>query len=116
MLEHTALTELRCGIRKRIEEDSRVLHELRSDVRPLAQQQHRIRPRSATAVSLVATDGGNNQVRFDPFLIQLVRVVDSNRNELRREVISPTIPIDDLDRRHLSAGIATQFRDLSTRP
>ena len=104
MLEHTALTELRCDIRKRIEEDSRVLHELRSDVRPLAQQQHRIRPRSATAVSLVATDGGNNQVRFDPFLIQLVRVVDSNRNELRREVISPTIPIDDLDRRHLSAG------------
>ena len=104
MLEHTALTELRCDIRKRIEEDSRVLNELRSDVRPLAQQQRRIRPRSATAVSLVATDGGNNQVRFDPFLIQLVRVVDSNRNELRREVISPTIPIDELDHRHLNAG------------
>jgi hypothetical protein len=50
-------------------------------VRPLRDQVRRIQPRGTTALSLVATNGGNYRVQFDPFLAQLVWVVDSSNNE-----------------------------------
>ncbi len=103
MLDSSALASLQREIREQIVEDSRVLEELREEVRGLSGTQRPIRPRSTTAVSLVATDGGNNQLRFDPFLVQLVRVVDSNRNELCLEVTSPTIPIATLDARQFDS-------------
>lgn len=103
MLDSSALADIRAHIRERLGEDSRILDELRSDVRFLADRQRRIRPRAATAVSLVATDGGNNQLRFDPFLIQLVRVVDSNQRQRCLEVISPSMPINKLNRLQLDA-------------
>ena len=121
MLDSSALADIRAHIRERLGEDSRILKELRSDVRSLAERQRRIRPRAATAVSLVATDGGNNQLRFDPFLIQLVRVVDSNQNQRCLEVISPTMPIDKLNRRQLDAEgnpqgpLGRMMRDLGVR-
>jgi hypothetical protein len=49
---------------------------------------------------MVGTDGGNNELRFDPFLVQIIRVVDSNRNELWLEVVTPTTPIAELNSRH----------------
>ena len=36
----------------------------------------RIQPRTTTSISLVGTDGGNNKIQYDPFLIQLIRVVE----------------------------------------
>lgn len=103
MLDSSALANLQREIREQIKEDSRILEKLREEVRLLSGTQRPIRPRSATAVSLVATDGGNNQLHFDPFLVQLVRVVDSNRNELCLEVTSPTIPIAALDTRQFDS-------------
>src|SRR5262249_6362059 len=76
-----------------------ILDELRADIRPLRDATRRIQPRATTAISLVATDGGNNRIEFDPFLIQLVRVVDSSQNELCLEVITPTSDIQALNRR-----------------
>ena len=58
-----------------------------------------IHPRATTSISLVATDGGNNQLEFDPFLIQLIRVVDSSENEYVLEAVSPTTPVDVLTAR-----------------
>jgi hypothetical protein len=104
MIDEAAYRRIRDEIGRRIATDSAILEELRADVRPLAAQARRIHARTAASVSLVATDGGNNQFRFDPFLIQLVRVVDSNDNELCLEAVSPTTPIADLDARQFNSA------------
>src|SRR5687768_13428373 len=85
----------------RIVEDRVVLERLRAEVRPLRDGVRRIQPRSTTAVSLVGTDGGDNSIPFDPFLIELVRIVDSSSNEYCLEAITPTTPMGELAARHL---------------
>jgi hypothetical protein len=65
--------------------------------------QRRVQPRATTSISLVGTDGGNNQLQFDPFLIQLVRVVDSSNNEYCLEAVSPTTEISSLDGRQFKS-------------
>ena len=62
--------------------------------------------RQTTAVSLVGTDGGNNRIEFDPFMAQVIRVVDSSNNEYCLEVVTPTSDLAALSRRHLDAGAA----------
>src|SRR4029450_13124221 len=73
--------------------DRVLLDELRAEVRPLRSATRRIQPRSTTSIALVGTDGGNNRIQFDPFLIQLIRVVDSSNNEYCLEAITPTTDI-----------------------
>jgi hypothetical protein len=51
----------------------------------------------------VGTDGGNNQIRFDPFLVQLIRVVDSSNNEYCMEAVSPTTPVVELSKRQFDS-------------
>lgn len=102
MLEPASQTALRDEITRQIREDQALLAELRAEVRPLVSQTRRISPRSATSISLVAADGGNNQLRFDPFLVQLVRVVDSSNNEYCLEAVSPTMSVSDLSARQFA--------------
>ena len=87
--------DLRAQIAERIAGDRGLLDQLRAEVRPLRPEVRRIQPRTTTAISLVGTDGGNNAIPFDPFLIQLVRVVDSSRNEYCLEAISPTTRVNE---------------------
>ena len=101
MIDPQSLETLAQELRRCMESDRCVLEELRADVRPLRDATRRIQPRPATAVSLVATDGGNNRIQFDPFLVQLVRVVDSNNNELFLEAVTPTSDVRALSRRQL---------------
>lgn len=104
MIEPSSQAELKQAIADCIDSDRGILNELRDEIRPLKQQTKRIQPRATTSISLVGTDGGNNQLQFDPFLIQLIRVVDSSNNEYCLEAVSPTTPIDVLSRRQFDSS------------
>jgi len=98
-IDPNSIDALRNGIREQIAEDRGLLDQLRAEVRPLAAKVRRIQPRSTTSFALVGTDGGNNRIQFDPFLVQLIRVVDSSNNEYCLDVVSPTMDMDRLSAR-----------------
>src|SRR5437016_858432 len=103
MIEPESVASLKAAIADCIRADESVLTSLREEIRRLRGATHRIQPRATTSISLVGTDGGNNQLQFDPFLIQLVRVVDSSNNEYCLEAVSPTTPLDLLNGRQFNA-------------
>lgn len=96
MIEPESQVRMKQEIADRIEADQELLRRLRQEIRPLKRATHRIQPRTATAVSLVGTDGGNNSLQFDPFFVQLIRVVDSSNNEYCLEAVTPTTNTDAL--------------------
>lgn len=100
MLDPETLSVLRKQVSECVVTDRALLDVLLEEITPLEHSQHRIHPRSTTSVSMVGTDGGNNELRFDPFLVQIIRVVDSNLNELWLEVVTPTTKVADLNARH----------------
>src|SRR5438093_4318625 len=104
VLDPGEIPELRARMQERAEQDRHILEVLRTEVRPLKTAIRRIAPRSATTMSLVASDGGNNKIQFDPFLMQIVRVVDSFGQQLCLDVVSPTTDTDELSGRQFKAS------------
>jgi hypothetical protein len=96
MIEPESHQQLRDEISERIMADRSLLDTLRTEIRPLRSTVKRIQPRTTTSISLVGTDGGNNSLQFDPFLVQLIRVVDSSNNEYCLEAITPSTNIERL--------------------
>lgn len=106
MIEPESHEKLRREIGERIRTDRALLDGLRDEIRPLKQQVTRIQPRTTTSISLVGTDGGNNSLQFDPFLVQLIRVVDSSNNEYCLEAITPSTDVARLSAAQFENGTA----------
>jgi hypothetical protein len=106
MIDPESMAQLRKELRERMVADRKLLEALRAEVRSGLSDARRIMPRQTTAVSLVGTDGGNNRLEFDPFMAQLIRVVDSSNNEYCLEVVTPTTDLTELSKRHIDGGTA----------
>jgi hypothetical protein len=102
MIDPSAHKQLKQEIGDCINQDHSLLEALRLEIKVLKSQVKRIQSRSTTSISLVGTDGGNNQLQFDPFLIQIVRVVDSSDNQYCLEIVSPTTPVEGLNKKQFS--------------
>lgn len=101
MLDEQAYNQLTEEIRQCIRADHPLLDGLRADVRKNLGDVRRIQPRSTNAISLVGTDGGNNRVEFDPFMAQVIRVVDSNKHVYLVDVVTPTTDRERKSAEHL---------------
>jgi hypothetical protein len=66
MIDPSTQGQLKQAIAECIRSDSGVLDALRKEIQPLRGQTRRIQPRATTSISLVATDGGNNQTAIRP--------------------------------------------------
>ncbi|MFC7329477.1 hypothetical protein [Marinactinospora rubrisoli] len=115
MFDLARIPDIQQRIREATARDSRLLDGVLGDVRTLRAQVRPIQPRHSSAVSLVASDGGNNQLRFNPFTLQVVRIVDSHGVEMFLDVVSPSTDTVELGRRHLDdphSVLGTLMRDL----
>ncbi len=97
MLNPSEITKLRELMRDRMEQDVKLLDNLRSELKEFKHGIKQINPYSSNTISIVGTDGGNNNLRFDPFVVHVIRVVDSNNVEYYMDLITPTMPIEDLE-------------------
>jgi hypothetical protein len=94
------LPELQRLVREATRGDASLLEEVLNQVASLKPVMA-IQPRNTNSVSLVASDGGNNRLEFNPFSLMVVRVVDTYGVEQFLDVISPHTDTEALGRRHL---------------
>jgi len=106
VFEPSQLVEIRAAIERQTFADRVLLEELRTDVRSKLCPSLVVRPHSATTMAFVASEGANNRLVFDPFSMQLVRIVNSQGRQLFLDVISPRSDPDELVDRHRKAGDA----------
>ncbi len=103
MLDPQSHIQLQQDIAQNLLANRALLDQLRAEIRPLRSNVRRIMPRTSTSISLVGTDGGNNKLQFDPFIVQLVRVVDSSNNEYCLEAITPATNLSELSAKQFNA-------------
>lgn len=108
MIEPESYYRLKQEIIERIGAERKLLDQLRSEISPLRSAVRRIQSRTTTSVSLVATDGGNSGLQFDPFLVQVVRIVDSSNNEYCLEAVTPSTQVASLSARQFKADGSPQ--------
>ncbi len=102
MIDPTNHRDLKEELTARMREDRALLDQLRDEIRVLQHGVRRIQPRNSTAVSLVGTDGGNARLQFDPFIVQLIRVVDSKSKQYCLEAITPSTDTELLSDRQFN--------------
>lgn len=102
MLNFDTQQEINIKIESAICNDSGLLDALRKEIQILKHNVSRIQPRTTTSIALVGTDGGNNKFQFDPFFVQIIRVVDSSNNELFLNVITTETNLHTLSQSHFT--------------
>ncbi|HLX48101.1 MAG TPA: hypothetical protein VKS82_07200 [Streptosporangiaceae bacterium] len=112
MFEAAELPELRKLIADQVERDSEELNRLLAQLRVAKGDVRTIKPRSATSIALMAADGGNNRVTFNPFYLQIVRIVDSVGRQLCLDVVSPSSDIAELSRKQFRPDAAGRIKPL----
>ena len=115
MFDPDRLPELKSLVREATRGDAGLLDEVMRDVALLGQAVTTIQPRNMNSISLVASDGGNHRIDFNPFSLQVVRVVDTFGDELFLDVISPSTDTLALGQRHLDdpwSPLGKMMRDL----
>lgn len=114
MFDPERLPEIRRLVRERTEIDRNLLTDVLDEVNQLKANVVTIQPRNTNSISLVAADGGNNRLQFNPYLMQVVRIVDSNGAERFLDVISPTTDPAVIDDHSFSNNtpLAKLLRDL----
>ncbi|MFW7382174.1 MAG: hypothetical protein ACOH5I_25460 [Oligoflexus sp.] len=124
MIDPKSHDRLRKEISARLVEDKSILDLLRREISIIKSDVHPIKSQSSASIALVAADGGNNSLKFDPFMVQLVRVVDSSNNEYCLEAITPTTDVIALSRSQFkkdgtprtALGTMMQFLNTPTLP
>ncbi len=114
MFDPDRLPELKSLVREATKGDSGLLDEVMRDV-ALIRPVTTIQPRNINSISLVASDGGNRRLDFNPFSLQVVRVVDTFGDDLFLDVISPSTDTVALGQRHLDdpgSPLGRMMRDL----
>jgi len=99
MLTPDSVGTLRVQLAQLLDQERESLELLRRHAAALRSSVQRIHPRPATSVSVVGTDGGNNRVNYDPLSVDLVRIVDSSKNEYHLEAVTPNLSLKELDAR-----------------
>jgi len=103
MLEGSDFKRFKTEVETATSEDLVKLDDLRKEVRLLGIPST-IKDYSTTAVSLVSSDGGNNRLRFDPFEIQIIRVVDSYGMEGCLDVVSRYADVNKISDQQFKNG------------
>src|SRR5660397_243481 len=98
MFDIEEIPALKRAIRNRAHADKKLLDELRDEVHSFACEVHTIKPRFTTAFSVGAIVGVNNKLTFDPFYVQLVRVMDSYGQQLCLDAVSTTTDTEELSK------------------
>ena len=97
MLAPEDIESLRKLMEERMRGDVILLDELREEIGEFRRGIRMIKNYPSNVISIVGTDGGNNNFKFDPFVVHVVRVVDSNNVEYYMDLLTPTTPLDELE-------------------
>jgi hypothetical protein len=104
MLDPENIERLRTLMDARMKEEVGLLDELRGEMEEFKRGIRRIKSFPVNTVSIVGTDGGNNNLAFDPFVIHVIRIVDSNGVEYYMDVLTPSTPIEELENKIADRG------------
>lgn len=85
-LAEVAYNELKIMMSEAVEKEAAQIEELRREVRKLTVRKLDYRP--CKTIAPLATDGGENRLTFEPLNLEIIRVVDSEGQDLVQEVIA----------------------------
>jgi len=105
MLEYNP-EDLKKQLGRAVKTDFELLERLRGDARSLKGGEAALHPYSSTTVSLVAADGGDNALIFDPFELLITRVADSYGEELFFDIVTPRDDLNRINARHFEENTA----------